>query len=699
MMDRRIVGKVNHVTDHSEASTGCQIAPGKAPYFFVMRPVGPSADSDPAQFRNNRRPYSFAGSFFLLCLLLVLSGCQFFSRSQSFITYNLPLTVLLRADSSVEQALLNYRDACGQPASVNVEGPLQEALRNKLGMVFQKVVVASSSPVAVDGVVDVALGLKQLELFVPRKANRSYPATMTLGLDFSYSDADGTVRQSKKLQSQTREDVEVTSDSCDIKGLNDLARETVDKVVEGMARHLGDSAKIREAAQSPKNSRPVAAVSSGRPLSEPDTARPDLGNQSLPHAAPALTVNPAAPAMPAERRAGDEARLSFRTIFRDENRNQVLEREERFTVDFEIKNDGSVTANDVEIDFAGHPAVLRNLAHPVKVGTLGPGEIKRMSVNGVLGPVTEVEQAELVCMLRTVSSDAASPAAKRFLIAIRPDREEDAEVLSVDVDQMPYGPGPLKYPQAIGIAIGVGQFRDPAMPGTLFASRDAEVMAKYFKFFMGIPSQRVKLLQDTHVMKDDLAEVFEKWLPEQVEPRSTALVYVSGRAVVDPTTGAVSLVPFDGSAASSSRLFSLARLRRALARTAIQQAVLLLDLSLEPTPGTDAAEASMPTWDTSENGQSSDRLMWIIGNNALQDAHAYRPGQHGLFTYYLFKGLRGAADLDKNGTVLAGELCTYVHRQVQDVAKHQYGNAQEPLCLPNAGQSSRFRVLPLSKPH
>jgi hypothetical protein len=473
-----------------------------------------------------------------------------------------------------------------------------------------------------------------------------------------------------------------------------------------MARNLGDSPKIREAAQSPKNPGSVAAIPSGRPLPESDShVRTEFGNPPLPHAAPTPAINPADTAMPdasamqADRREGGEARLSFRTIFRDENRNQVLDREDRFTVEFEIKNDGSAAAYDVEIDFDGHPAVLRNLTHPVKVGTLGPGEIKRMSVNGALGPVTEVEQAELVCVLRTAGSDAASPTAKRFLIAIRPDREEDAEVLSVDVDQMPYGPGSFKNPQAIGIAIGIGQFRDPAMPGTLFANRDAEIMAKYFKFFMGVPSQRVKLLQGTHVKKDDLAEVFEKWLPQQVESRSTALVYVSGRGVVDPVTGAVSLVPFDGSAASPSRLFSLARVQRALARTGVQQAVLLLDLSLEPTAGTDVAQGATPTWDMSENGQKPDRLMWIIGNNALQDAHAYRPGQHGLFTYYLFKGLRGAADLDKNGTVLAGELCTYVHRQVQDVAKHQYGNAQEPLCLPNAGQSSHLRVLPLSKSH
>ena len=49
------------------------------------------------------------------------------------------------------------------------------------------------------------------------------------------------------------------------------------------------------------------------------------------------------------------------------------------------------------------------------------------------------------------------------------------------MDQIPHAPGALKQPQAIGIAIGAGRFRDPAMPGIQFAGRDAEVMAKYFK--------------------------------------------------------------------------------------------------------------------------------------------------------------------------------------------------------------------------
>ena len=91
--------------------------------------------------------------------------------------------------------------------------------------------------------------------------------------------------------------------------------------------------------------------------------------------------------------------------------------------------------------------------------------------------------------------------------------------------------------------------------------------------------------------------------------------------------------------------------------------------------------------------------MLMAGNSAVQEAQAYQPGQHGLFTYFLLKGMRGAADLDQNGSVLTGELCAYVHGQVRAVAQTQSGNAQLTLCLPAAGERSALRTIPLTKPH
>jgi len=89
--------------------------------------------------------------------------------------------------------------------------------------------------------------------------------------------------------------------------------------------------------------------------------------------------------------------------------------------------------------------------------------------------------------------------------------------------------------------------------------------------------------------------------------------------------------------------------------------------------------------------------MLMIGNSGLQEAQAYQPGQHGLFTYFLLKGLRGAADLDKSGNVLTGELCAYVQGQVSVVTQAQAGNPQQTLCLPAAGEGASLRGISVTK--
>jgi hypothetical protein len=386
------------------------------------------------------------------------------------------------------------------------------------------------------------------------------------------------------------------------------------------------------------------------------------------------------------------SRLTFRTILRDENRNQVLEQGESFSVEFEVKNEGPVPAHGVNIGLTGHPAIVNGLAQPIEVGTVGPGEIRRVAVEGKLGAISASEQAELVCTLQAAAG-VELPSAKKFVVAVSSEHSDQVEVLSVDVDQLPKAPGKLKQPNAIAVAIGVGRFRDDAMPSVKFAAHDAEIMGKYFHSFLGIPASRIKVVTDDHGLKDDLVEVFEDWLPKQGGPPTIAYIYMSGRAMVDAGSGAVSLIPYDGTLGSSSRVLSLARVQRALARTSIKKAMFLLDLSLDPSPGAPSSSMAQPIWDHRE---SEDNVMWMVGNAAMQEAHAYHQGRHGLFTYYLLKGLRGAADLDKNGTVLAGELCAYVHGQVDNVAR-QFGNQQEPMCRPGAGDRSPIRGIPLSK--
>ena len=62
-------------------------------------------------------------------------------------------------------------------------------------------------------------------------------------------------------------------------------------------------------------------------------------------------------------------------------------------------------------------------------------------------------------------------------------------------------------------------------------------------------------------------------------------------------------------------------------------------------------------------------------------------GGHGVFTFFLLKGLQGEADFNKDGTVTAGELFAFIH---DNVDKATAGN-QSPMALPGLAER-----LPLS---
>ena len=601
-----------------------------------------------------------------LCVATLTSCSYFSSRDGETIGYFLPLTVHLRSNPSIAEAQLTYQDACGQGQSLPISAPLQDMLRRKTGRVFEKVLTGEAvSSLTPDGYVDAGLGLAHVDLAIPRKANKRYPASVTLGLDFAYRAADGTVLYSKKIQSIGRGEVDVTETSCEVKGLDVIAQEAMGLVTDGMAMQLGTSTKVIDAAQ----------------------ARKTGGSKAAPVQSSASVPVP----LPVDK----PATVIFRAIVRNENRDQILHSGEAIAIEIEVKNEGPGTARAVELSVTAPPTLFKRIPSVISIGDLQPGEVKHLTLDGTVGTVKEAVREELMLMLRAGSPSVQLPSAKKFLVAMKPESPSEALALPIDVDQLPKRTGLLRQPKAVGIVVGVGQFREPGIARVKYAARDAEVLAAYLKSIGGVPSERVRILVDTEALKSDLAEVFEEWLPKQVDPTTVVYVSITGRGVVEPATGAVSMMPFDSTATSSARLYSLRRLQESLTKLPIQRAVVMLDLSLELAARAEAGGATAPLWE--QEGSGKEKIMWMIGNRAVQETHVYDPGQHGLFTYHLLKGLAGSADLDKDGTILAGELCTYTKRQVLKVAQEQYGNEQEPLCIPSIGHGVAVRLQPFAK--
>ena len=623
-------------------------------------------------------------------LALLCAGCGGTKRSPTGpepIAGTIPLTPALWLSPSATTAGLSYRNACGQSATMSVADPLAATLSKKMGRLFTGMLPQQGieQTPASDSLIEVGLSQKRIDLEIPGQVKGTYPATVTLGMELVVLAQDGTFLFSEKRQGTSHGQVEVSGQSCDVQGLEPIVQEAIDAVVEDVAKHVAASAKIREYAAYPRAIPPPTTTST-----QPAGGIPALTPAGiLPESSTVPTTG-----QPVSNEAVQQATaLSFHAIVRDENQDHWLQQDETLTIEVEVKNEGRIEANGVEVVVGG--TLTEHFPPTVAIGTVKAGEIKRVSITHRVTQLKGEAQGEVVLSLRSATALLALPPLKRFTLQIKPDK---AEIDSVppDVDRVPKPLVAAKQAKSIVIAIGVGKFRDARVPPVKYAERDAEVMAGYLRTIGGIPPERVRLLLDQYALKEDLAETFEEWLPKRVDADTVVYVYFSGRALVDGTSGAVSLVPFDGTTASVKRLYPVRRMQQVLSKLPIQRAIMIFEVSLDPTPGSNPASTPQADWEDGLD-EGKNEVMWMVGNKALQEAHVYEQGKHGLFTYYLLRGLQGLADIDRDGTVVAGELCTYARGEVGRAARQQFGNAQHPLCSPPPGQGAVVRIHPMAR--
>lgn len=592
--------------------------------------------------------------------------------------YWYPLSVGLRFDSTVTQAGVEYTDGCLQRKTLPLGEDLKTAFTKQIGLVFSKVKVLEPNERAsgLDGEVTVALGYKEFEMFIARRATKEYPASLSLGATVAFFTPQGEQAYTKNLRYDARGTVETEKDKCEVANLTDLGADAAERLAEGFMKSLGTALKIREIVQAKGGGAPT-------PAAPPATSPADV---------PPIAVPP----VPVPAPAGAASPLTFHTMFRDWNQNQALEGGERVHLEVEVKNHGPEPVKAVMIVLDGTPELVKGLGSPLVVGDLQPGQSKLVQATGELPGVAVEQEAELVISLETLGANVPMPLPKKFVAALRPGKDPTKTAKLVDVDKVPdRAGGPRK--QAVGLAIGIGASRDPAVPALQFAARDAETMAGYFSGALGIPAQKVRLITGEQGLKQDLVEALEEWLPQQVASGGEVFIFFSGRAVVDPASGAVSLLTYEGQPANTNRLYSLRRLRSALARLPARYIVLILDVTLTTAPDAPGLNGAKPDWFPATATVSQGDLLQLVGVSGAQAAAEYEEARHGLFTYWLLRGMRGEADQNKDGVVSVAEAFEYARKEVARTAAEAYGREQEPQALPVPEAKLKAWSLPLVK--
>ena len=200
-----------------------------------------------------------------------------------------------------------------------------------------------------------------------------------------------------------------------------------------------------------------------------------------------------------------------------------------------------------------------------------------------------------------------------------------------------------------------------------YADKDAQQFYDYATMKLGIPSSNIKELVND---KADLGEILinvKDWLRRSAKPnKSDIYIYFAGHGLASDDGTKMYLLPYDGRP-------------RLLENTAVLRDKLFADLSdINPrsvtvfldtcysgtTRGTDMLVASRPIMIKAKEQSIPNNFAVFSAAAGDQTSKPLEEAKHGMFSYFLMKGMEGDADTNNDKKITARELHAYVEQNV-----------------------------------
>ena len=248
-----------------------------------------------------------------------------------------------------------------------------------------------------------------------------------------------------------------------------------------------------------------------------------------------------------------------------------------------------------------------------------------------------------------------------------------------DVDEIPSVKAkPNKNSYAI--VIGIENYRQK-LPKADYATADANTVTEYLTKVMGYSEENVVTLTNDRAALGDFVKYFEKWLPNNAEKDSTVFVYYSGHGAPNPKSGDAYIVPYDGDPSFIEQTgYSLKRLYENLNKLQAKEIVVALDSCFSGAGGRSViAKGARPLVMNLQNNMILSKNMTVLSaSSGDQISSTYDEKGHGLFTYFMLKGIKNENVLNPDGSIKMDDLFGYLKPQVERIARKQYNNEQTP---------------------
>ena len=246
-------------------------------------------------------------------------------------------------------------------------------------------------------------------------------------------------------------------------------------------------------------------------------------------------------------------------------------------------------------------------------------------------------------------------------------------------------PGKIKAKKnnnRIGIIIGIEKYQALENKDAPFANNDANAFRSYATRALGIPNKNLKVLIDDKATRAGLLKSLKIWLPQITRGESKDIyIFFAGHGLSSDDGKDLHILPQDGdpilledTAISRVEMFNL------INKVNPNSVTMFFDTCYSgPSRSGEMLIAGLrPVRIIANEQEKPDNFTIFSASNYDQTSGSIDEAKHGIFSYYLMKGLEGKADSNKDKNLTNGELIAYLKSNVSQEAFSQ-NRSQEPM--------------------
>lgn len=254
-------------------------------------------------------------------------------------------------------------------------------------------------------------------------------------------------------------------------------------------------------------------------------------------------------------------------------------------------------------------------------------------------------------------------------------------------------------PQRWAVVVGISAYANSGVPSLTYADRDARAYADFLRTEGGggfdDDHMRVLINQDATIA--NIRDALINFLSQAID-MDLVMIYFAGHGAPEPARlNNLYLLAHDTDPnLLGTTAFPMWQIQDVLARYISAKRIVVLSDACHSggisvnyaTRGLGVTESNLINQYLSDLSRSKEGVVVFTASAAGEVSQEFPDLGHGVFTYYLLEGLKGAADLNNDYTVTVNEAMQYVEEQV----KRKTRGAQNP----TRSQTSYDKDLTLS---